>query len=217
MLNKKIHHPSSGHPVSLNTNRMKKMTNTAVFISGGGTNLQSIIDFREKEPVHYDIKLVLSNVPDVYGLQRAEKAGIPVVVIDHKTFESREQFEKSVHDVLLEHQIELIALAGFMRLLTPWFVQRWAGRLLNIHPSLLPAFPGLHTHQKALAYGVKFAGCSVFFVDEGVDSGRIIDQAVVPVLLDDTEDTLAARILIEEHNIFPNAINQVAKGAVSLK
>ncbi len=191
---------------------MQKMVNTAVFISGGGTNLQSIIDYRGNESLHYDLKLVVSNVADAYGLQRAEKAGIPTIVINHKDFEDREQFEKAIHKILRAHKIELIALAGFMRLLTPWFVTKWSGRLLNIHPSLLPAFPGLHTHRKALQYGVKFSGCSVFFVDEGVDSGRLINQAVVPVLADDTEETLAARILVEEHKIFPDALNRIAAG-----
>jgi len=192
------------------------MINTAVFISGGGTNLQSIIDYWQQGGASYDLKLVICNQADVYGLERAKKAGIPCVVISHKDFSSRRDFDQAMDQHLESHGIELIALAGFMRLLSSWFVQKWSGKLINIHPSLLPAFPGLHTHRKALEYGVKFSGCSVFFVDEGVDSGAMINQAVVDVLPDDTEERLAKRVLIQEHIIFPAALDLVAKGQVCL-
>lgn len=191
------------------------MKNLAVFISGGGSNLQAIIDKWKSESVSYDIKLVFSNCSDAFGLTRAEDNGISTKILSHKNHDSREQYDRNIDQIMQDYQIEYIALAGFMRLLSPWFVQKWSGRLLNIHPSLLPAFPGLHTHQQALDYGVKFAGCSVFFVDEGVDTGNLISQAVVPVLPKDNEDTLAARVLIEEHKIFPQAIEDVTSGKVS--
>ena len=192
------------------------MKNLAVFISGSGSNLQSIIDKWKTEIVSYDIKLVFSNTSDAFGLSRAENDDIPTKVLSHQNFPNREQYDQSIDQMMQRFQIEFIALAGFMRLLSPWFVKKWSGRLLNIHPSLLPAFPGLHTHQQALDYGVKFAGCSVFFVDEGIDTGRIISQAVVPVLNGDTEEILAGRVLKEEHKIFPQAIEDVASGNISL-
>ena len=187
------------------------MIKTAVFISGSGSNLQAIIDQWELGGTMYDLKLVFSNVADAYGIERAKKAGIDVACFSHKDYESREAFDDSVQALLIEKGIELIALAGFMRLLTPKFVEQWQGRMINIHPSLLPSFPGLHTHRKALEYGVKFSGCSVFYVDEGVDTGQIINQACVKVLGGDTEETLAKRVLKEEHRIFPAALEEVAQ------
>ena len=192
------------------------MKNLAVFISGSGSNLQSIIDKWKTEIVSYDIKLVFSNTNDAFGLTRAENEQIPTKVLSHNNFASREEYDRSIDQIMQDFQIEYIALAGFMRLLSPWFVKKWSGRLMNIHPSLLPAFPGLRTHQQALEYGVKFAGCSVFFVDKGIDTGSIISQAVVPVSNGDTEDTLANRVLKEEHKIFPQAIEDVAGGKISL-
>ena len=189
---------------------------TAVFISGNGSNLQAIIDLWLTGKARYDLQLVVSNRADAFGLKRAQKVGIKTLIIEHKKFTTRLAFEQDIHQHLQTEKIELIALAGFMRLLTPWFVQQWQGRVLNIHPSLLPAFPGLHTHQQALAYGVKFSGCTVFFVDEGVDTGTIIDQAVVEVMEGDTEADLASRILVREHIIFPRALDKVAGGEVTL-
>ncbi|MDT8447734.1 MAG: phosphoribosylglycinamide formyltransferase [bacterium] len=192
------------------------MKPTAVLISGKGSNLQAIIEHWQSGTSHYDLKLVISNNAGVKGLSRAEAAGLPGLVIDHREFESREAFDRALDRALKGAGIELVALAGFLRLLSPWFVREWSGRMINIHPSLLPAFPGLHTHQKALEYGVRYAGCSVIFVDEGVDSGAIVEQAVVPVYSDDREEDLARRVLREEHRIFPLALDQVATGAVAL-
>jgi phosphoribosylglycinamide formyltransferase-1 len=189
---------------------------TAVFISGNGSNLQAIIDLWLTGKAQYDLQLVISNRADAFGLKRAQKVGIKTLIIEHRKFATRLAFEQDIHQHLQTEKIELIALAGFMRLLTPWFVQQWQGRILNIHPSLLPAFPGLHTHQQALTYGVKFSGCTVFFVDEGVDTGTIIDQAVVEVMEGDTEADLASRILVQEHIIFPRALDKVAGGEVTL-
>ena len=192
------------------------MTPTAVFISGTGTNLQALIDHWRSGQAAYDLKLVISNIAGVAGLQKAQAAGLKTQVLSHKDFADKESFDRVLDQTLREQGIELVALAGFMRLLSPWFVRTWAGKLVNIHPSLLPAFTGLQTHQKAIDYGVRYSGCSVIFVDEGVDSGAIIEQAVVPVLPDDTAQTLAARILVEEHRIFPLALDEVARGRVAL-
>ncbi|MCP4298823.1 MAG: phosphoribosylglycinamide formyltransferase [Proteobacteria bacterium] len=190
--------------------------NTAVFISGNGSNLQAIIDFWLTGESKYELKLVLSNSADAFGLKRAAEVGLKTLVIDHNDFETRLVFDQQIDAEIKKEKIELIALAGFMRLLSPWFVQQWSGRLLNIHPSLLPAFPGLHTHKKALAYGVKYSGCTVFFVDEGIDTGTIIDQAPVKVMDEDTENLLAVRVLKKEHLIFPKALDQVARKEVCL-
>lgn len=186
------------------------MLKTAVFISGRGTNLKSIIKQWKANQLDIDLSLVFSNKSDAKGLQLAEEAGILTLCIPHKEFSSREEHEMQIQDFLQKQGIEFIVLAGYMRLLSSSFVKKWSGRLINIHPSLLPAFPGLHTHKKALEYGVKYSGCSVFFVDEGVDTGAIINQAVVQVLPGDTEDTLAARVLEKEHIILPEAIQLIA-------
>ena len=190
---------------------------TAVMISGTGTNLQAIIDAWQGGTTAYQLVLVISNRPEAKGLERAKAAGIPALVIEHKNFATREAFDQALDHALEEAKVELVALAGFMRLLTPGFVNKWAGRLINIHPSLLPAFQGLNTHQKAIDYGVRVSGCSVIFVDNGVDSGAIIDQAVVPVLPGDNAQSLAARILEQEHQIFPQALDKVARGIVRLE
>lgn len=151
--------------------------------------------------------LVLSNRPEAAGLQTAESYGVEAVAIDHKPFgKDRESFERALHDELIRAEIELIALAGFMRVLTPWFVNRWQGRLINIHPSLLPKYPGLNTHQRAIDAGDAEAGCSVHWVNEEVDGGAVIDQARVPILANDTADTLAERVLAQEHILYPRAL-----------
>ena len=193
------------------------MKRTAVLISGNGSNLQALINYWQHFSPKYDIQLVISNNPEVKGLERADKAGIETLVLNHRDYSDREQYDRALEAVLANRGIELIALAGFLRLLSSWFVQQWSGRMINIHPSLLPAFAGLHTHQAALDYGVRYSGCSVIFVDEGVDTGAIIEQAVVPVFDDDNEELLAKRVLAEEHRIFPLALDEVAAGRVSLQ
>jgi phosphoribosylglycinamide formyltransferase-1 len=157
---------------------------------------------------------VLSNKADAYGLERAKKAGVPTVVLSHKDYANREAFDDAMHEVLVAQGIELVCLAGFMRLLTPDFVQRWHGRMINIHPSLLPSFKGLHTHERAIAEGVRFAGCTVHFVVAEMDAGPIIIQAAVPILSDDTPDVLAARVLQSEHQIYPQALRWLAADAL---
>jgi len=181
-----------------------------VLISGSGSNLQSIIDHIENGWLRAQISVVISNNPHAFGLKRAAKAGIPCVCLNHKDFATREEFDLELIRILKEANIDLIVLAGFMRILTSGFLQAFPDKIINIHPALLPAFPGTHVQQKAIDYGVKFSGCTVHFVDEGVDTGPIIVQAVVPVLPDDSADTLAARILKEEHKIYPQALRYFA-------
>jgi phosphoribosylglycinamide formyltransferase-1 len=184
----------------------------AVLISGRGSNLQSLIDACAKPDFPAEIVLVISNVPDAYGLERAAKAKIKTLTLDHRQYVEREAFEAKLTDALAASGAELICLAGFMRLLTPSFVQRWQGRLINIHPSLLPAYPGLHTHARAIADGAKVSGCTVHFVVAEVDAGPIIIQAEVPILPGDDADKLAARVLTEEHRIYPEAVRMIAEG-----
>ena len=187
-----------------------------VLISGSGTNLQALIDDCARADAESEIVLVLSNRADAYGLTRAEHAGLPHRVIDHRAYDSREVFERVLSQALESSGVELVCLAGFMRVLTATFVERWRDRLINIHPSLLPAFKGLDTHARAIAAGVRFAGCTVHFVRAEVDNGPIIVQAAVPVLDDDTADTLAARVLREEHRCLPLAVRLIAQGRVSV-
>lgn len=191
---------------------MAKPIPIGVLISGSGTNLQSIIDAVEAKKVDAKIEVVLSNKADAYGLARAQNHGIRTEVLDHKTFASREAYDQAVVDLLSARGVELVILAGFMRLLSPVFVKAYSNRIMNIHPALLPAFPGLHVQKKALDHGVRFAGCTVHFVNEECDEGPIIIQAVVPVFADDTEEALTARILTQEHQIYPRAIQLYAEG-----
>ena len=167
---------------------------------------------------HYpaDIALVLSNQPDAAGLNKAKAAGIAVAAVDHKIYAGREEFERAVHIILETYAIDLICLAGFMRLLTPWFINQWRGRLINIHPALLPSYRGLNTHERALADGVKIHGCTVHFVVPEMDEGPIIAQAAIPVLDTDTVETLGARVLSQEHRLDPIALNLVASGALQI-
>jgi phosphoribosylglycinamide formyltransferase-1 len=185
-----------------------------VLISGSGSNLQSIIDHIEKGTLPAQIAIVVSNNPEAYGLIRAKQAGISCSVLNHTDFDGREDFDREMIRVLREAGVDLIVLAGFMRILTPSFLQAFPDKIINIHPALLPAFPGTHVQQQALDYGVRFSGCTVHFVDEGVDTGPIIIQAVVPVHDGDTAETLAARILKEEHKIYPQAIRYFAEGRI---
>ena len=188
-----------------------------VLVSGGGTNLQALIDACAAPDFPARIALVVSNVPGVGALERAHKAGIPHEVVPHKQFGDREAFERAVVDRLRAAGVELVCLAGFMRLIGATFLHAFPGRIINIHPALLPAFPGLHGPRQALACGVKLAGCTVHFVDEGTDSGPIIAQAAVPVLDGDDEAALAARILEQEHRLYPLAVRLIAEGRVSVE
>ena len=187
-----------------------------ILVSGGGTNLQSIIDAIESGELAAEIRVVVCNRPQAKALERARRHGLAIEVVDHKTFASREDFDRRVVELLRERGVELVCLAGFDRLITAVFVQAFAGRLLNIHPALLPSFPGLHVQRQALEYGVKIAGCTVHFVDEKTDHGPIVIQAAVPVLEGDTEESLAERILREEHRIYPEAIRLFAAGRLRI-
>lgn len=189
---------------------MARELSIGVLISGSGTNLQSIIDAIEAKKLDAKIAFVLSNKADAYGLVRARNHGIPTEVLDHKTYPSREAYDQAVVDLLRQRGVELVVLAGFMRLLSPIFIKAYSNRIMNIHPALLPAFPGLHVQKKAVEHGVRFSGCTVHFVNEECDEGPIIIQAVVPVFPDDSEETLAARILKQEHRIYPRAIQLYA-------
>jgi len=195
---------------------MKKKVNIGVLVSGSGTNFQSIIDNAEKGLLDADIKVVISNNPDSYALERAKKHNIPAVVIEQSDFKDREDFDRKMVEVLRSYLVELVAMAGFMRILSPLFVKAFPMRVMNIHPAILPSFPGLHGQQKAFDYGVKFSGCSVHFADEGVDTGAVIIQAVVPVYDDDSEETLSERILKEEHRIYSQAIQLYAEGKLEV-
>ena len=187
-----------------------------VLISGSGTNLQALIDDCTRADAESEIVLVLSNRADAFGLTRAEHASLPHRVIDHREYESREAFEQALTEALEASGVELVCLAGFMRVLTTDFVERWRDRLINIHPSLLPAFKGLDTHARAIEAGVRVAGCTVHFVRPDVDSGPIIVQAAVPVLPEDTAETLAARVLREEHRCLPLAVRLIAERRISV-
>ncbi len=188
----------------------------AVLISGRGSNLQALIDACAVPGFPAEIKLVISNRPDAAGLARASGAKIATQIVPHRQYPNREAFDAALTEVLEKAGIDLVCLAGFMRLLTPGFVARWHDRLINIHPSLLPAFPGLDTHARALAQGVRIAGCTVHFVRAEMDNGPIIVQAAVPVLSDDDADRLAARILAAEHEAYPLALRLIAEGRVTV-
>jgi phosphoribosylglycinamide formyltransferase-1 len=182
-----------------------------VLISGGGSNLQAIIDQIEAGRLSAAVRVVISNVPDAGGLKRAERHGLARQVVDHRLFPSRQDFEAELVRILNEHGVELVILAGFMRLVGPSLLSAFPNRIMNIHPALLPSFPGVHVWQNEVDHGVKLAGCTVHFVDQGTDSGPIIIQAAVPVLDDDDADGLAARILAQEHRIFSKAIQLYAE------
>jgi phosphoribosylglycinamide formyltransferase-1 len=188
-----------------------------VLVSGNGSNLQSLIDNIEQGMVNAEIKLVISNNPDAYSLERCRRHGIPAQIVDHRAFPSREAFDGRMIECLRTAGVELVVMAGFMRILSSLFFKAFPMRIMNIHPALLPAFPGTHVQKKALDYGVKFSGCTVHFADEGVDSGPIILQAVVPVLDDDDVDTLSARILKEEHRIYPLAVQYYAERRIVIE
>lgn len=188
-----------------------------VLASGSGSNLQAILDACASRRIPAEVSAVLCNVPGARALQRAEAAGVPTVLLPHRQFASREEYDRAVIDVLQRHRVDLVCLAGFMRLITPVLLRAFENRILNIHPSLLPAFPGMHAVGDALSAGVRVSGCTVHVVDEGTDSGPIVIQAVVPVLDGDTEETLAARILAQEHRCYPRAIALWAERRVHLE
>ena len=189
----------------------------AVLISGRGSNMAALIEAARAPDYPAEIVLVVSNRPGAVGLARARDAGIATLIVDHTPFgNDREAFERALDAAIAPHRIDLICLAGFMRLLTPWFVARWSGRLINIHPALLPQFKGLHTHRRALEAGVKRHGATVHFVVAETDSGPIIVQDSVPVVAGDTEQTLAKRVLEVEHRIYPQALRLVAEGRATL-
>jgi len=188
----------------------------AVLISSRGSNMQALVKASQAEDFPAEIVTVLSNNPDAAGLDFAKAHNIPTEVINHRDFKNREDFDQAISDYLESKQIDLICLAGFMRLLTPEFVNRWRDRIINIHPSLLPAFKGLHVHERAIESGTRFTGCTVHIVRPEMDDGPIIAQAVVPILQDDTPETLAARILVQEHKIYPAALKLMAERKVKI-
>lgn len=188
-----------------------------VLVSGNGSNLQAIIDQIEMGRLQAKIKVVISNNPASYALKRASERHLPTEVIRHQDYCCREDFDRQLVAVLRACDVELVILAGFMRVLSPFFLRAYPGRVMNIHPALLPAFPGLDAQQQAVSHGVKFSGCTVHFVEEGVDAGPIIIQAVVPVWDEDTAETLAARILREEHRIYARAIQLYAEGRLEVR
>lgn len=189
----------------------------AVLISGRGSNLQSLIDACNAPDYPAEIVLVLSNKPDAFGLERAADAEIPAAGLDHTSFANKTDFEAALDAAITESGADLICLAGFMRLLSTAFMTKWAGKVINIHPSILPSFKGLHTHRQTLEAGVKIAGCTVHFVVPEMDAGPIIVQAAVPVLPSDDEAALAARVLEQEHKIYPRAVRWIAECRVSIE
>jgi formyltetrahydrofolate-dependent phosphoribosylglycinamide formyltransferase len=185
---------------------------TAVLISGRGSNMVSLIEAAKDPAYPAEIVLVVANKPDAGGLARAEALGVPALAVDHRPFEGdREAHERAIDAALREHGVELVALAGYMRILTPWFVRAWAGRMVNIHPSLLPHFPGVDTHARAIAAGHERHGCTVHWVIEALDAGPTIRQAEVPVRAGDDAETLASRVLEVEHTLYPEALAIAAR------
>lgn len=198
------------------SDRLPGPVRVAVLISGAGSNMAALIDAGQQAGAPFEVVLVLSNKPDAGGLAVAAAKGVPTAVVEHAAFgKDRAAHEQAVQTVLEAHGVEVVALAGYMRLLTPFLVQRWAGRMLNIHPSLLPRYPGLDTHARAIAAGDNEAGCTVHLVAEGVDDGPILGQAVVPVLPDDTPATLAQRVLVAEHALYPRTLSDLCRGSIT--
>jgi phosphoribosylglycinamide formyltransferase-1 len=188
-----------------------------VLVSGNGTNLQTILDACRAGRIPGQVVVVISNKPDAFALARAQRAGVAAVVIDHRAYEDKRAFEAVLVETLASHQVDLVCLAGFLRILSPWFIGRFPGRIMNIHPALLPAFGGAgmygeRVHQAVIASGARFSGCTVHFADETPDGGPIILQTVVPVLDDDTPTTLARRVAEQEHHLYPEAVRLFAEG-----
>ena len=195
---------------------MAEPLSLAVFSSGRGSNLSALIEACKQPGYPARIGLVLSSRAEAGGLQRAAEAGIPTEIVSHRDFSTRVAFDAEIMRRLLGYKIDLICLAGFMRILSEEFVTAWRDRMINIHPSLLPSFPGLDTHARALTAGVRFTGCTVHFVRPGMDEGPILIQAAVPVLESDDEDSLAARVLDAEHRIYPRAVEMIARGGLRI-
>lgn len=196
---------------------MSKKLPVGVLVSGHGSNLQALLDACARPDFPAEIKLVISNVPGAFALERARRAGVRAEVIEHRAYPTREAFDQAMGDRLEEAGVKLVVAAGFMRLLTPGFLERFRGKVLNIHPSLLPAFPGMRALEQALAYGVRFTGCTVHFVDTGCDTGPILLQAVVEVSPEDDLESLAEKVHREEHRILPEAVRLVAEGKVRVE
>jgi phosphoribosylglycinamide formyltransferase 1 len=188
-----------------------------VLVSGSGSNLQSILDACAGNDINGQVVCVISNIADAFALERAKKAGVPALHLDHRAYTGREAYDEALVATLQEFGVELLVLAGFMRIITPVLLDAFPSAVMNIHPALLPSFPGLHAARQALDYGVKFSGCTVHFVDPGMDTGPIIIQATVPVLEGDTEETLSARIQKEEHRIYPEAVKLFAEGRLKVE
>lgn len=195
--------------------RSKKRT--AILISGRGSNMKSLVEAARRPDYPAEIVVVISNRPDAPGIAWAKDQGIPAIAMDHKLYSDRAHFESQIQGILTTSRVELVCLAGFMRLMTPGFVDLWRDRMLNIHPALLPAFKGLDTHARALAAGVKFAGCTVHLVRPEMDEGPILGQAVVPILAADTEPELAARVLAAEHRLYPRILELFASGQIAVE
>jgi len=193
------------------------MINLGVLISGRGSNLQAIIDACESGKIPAKMAVVISNDPAAYGLERAKKSNVPAIVIDNRQFKDKNTYELEMVKVLEQHKVDLVCLAGYMRIVGPVLLDRYQGKMLNIHPSLLPSFPGLHAQKQALDHGVLITGCTVHFVDSGCDTGPIIIQSAVPVLEKDDEETLSERILAQEHLIYPQAIKLFAEGKLKVE
>lgn len=196
--------------------RSLQSTKLAVLVSGNGSNLQAIIDHVEEGKINASIACVVSNSPDAFALTRAGKHGIPAFVLESGHFANRREFDRELVEILNSHGVELVILAGFMRILTAVMIDAFPQRIINIHPALLPAFPGLNAQQQALEYGVRFSGCTVHFVDHGTDTGPIILQAIVPVMQSDTVELLSQRIMREEHKLLPQAIKLLVENKISL-
>ncbi len=192
-------------------------TPIAILISGRGTNMVAILDSAREGRLSADVRVVVSNRADAPGLERAAAMGVPIAVLSHKDFPDRESFDRALADLVQASGAQVVALAGFMRVLTPTFLRRFPQRVVNIHPALLPSFPGIHAQRQALEYGVKVSGCTVHLVDEGTDTGPILAQDVVPVRDDDTEETLSARILELENRLYPEALEAFLVGGMRLQ
>ena len=193
------------------------MINIGVLASGRGTNLQAIIEAIKEGKIEGRISIVISDNPDAFALKRAKQNNIETEYINFKSFKNREDYDKEIMECLKEKDIDLVVLAGYMRILSPYFIRTYKNRIINIHPALLPSFPGLHAQRQAVEYGVKISGCTVHFVDEGIDSGPVILQKAVEVKDNDTEESLAERILKEEHQIYPRAIQLFCQGRLIIK
>ncbi|MEN3930933.1 phosphoribosylglycinamide formyltransferase [Microvirga sp. W0021] len=198
-------------------NKTSEKKRIAVLISGRGSNMLSLLKLRNESDFNGLFSLVLSNKADAKGLETARNEGIETVFIDHKAFPDRESFDREMHATLLNHKIDFVVLAGFMRILSSWFVEQWEGRMINIHPSLLPLFRGVDTHRRALEEGVRLHGCTVHYVVPELDAGPIIAQAAVPVLPDDTEENLASRVLKQEHILYAQALKMICNHTVCLE